>query len=159
MTFRDHDRPDSLLRRRMLTAAAALGLARALPTDAAPFGLPDIPELVAMLGGRTPKSDRLTLDMPRIADDGFAVPTRIVLAGPFAAGVQARTLALFSERNPVRTMFVIDYAVAPPRIELETRVRLNGTQRIVAVTLMSDDTAYTAVADVIVAASACIDGT
>lgn len=159
MTRRDHDRPDSMPRRRVLTAAAALGLARALPVDAAPFGLPDIPELVAMLGGRTPKSDRLTLDLPRIADDGFAVPARIVLAGPLAAGVQVRTLALFSERNPVRTMLFIDYAVAPPRLELETRVRLNGTQRIVAATLMSDDSIYTAIADVIVAASACIDGT
>jgi sulfur-oxidizing protein SoxY len=158
MMQHDRDRPDAL-RRRLLGGAVALGLAPVLPVSAAPFGLPDIPELVAMLGGRTPKSDRLTLELPRIADDGYSVPARIALSGPFAAGVQARTIALFSERNPVRTMFVFDYSVGPPRIEIETRVRLNGTQRIVAAVLMSDDTFYTAVAEVVVASSACIDGT
>jgi predicted secreted protein len=56
-------------------------------------------------------------------------------------------------------MMVIEYPVPVARFEVETRVRLNGTQQIVAVALLSDETAYTAAAEVIVAASACMDGT
>jgi sulfur-oxidizing protein SoxY len=152
-------RSTSPQRRKILTSAAALAALHALPGRAAPLGLPDIPELVVMLGGRTPRTDRLVLDLPRIADDGSAVPTRLLLPGPFAPGTHLRTLALFSERNPVRTMMMVEFPAPVARIEFETRIRLNGSQRIVAVAMLADDTVHTAVADIIVAASACVDGT
>ena len=151
--------PASPRRRRVLAGGAALAALRALPGRAAPFGLPDIPELAAMLGGRAPRSERLVLDMPRIAEDGSAVPARLELPGPFAPGAHPATLALFSERNPVRTMAVLEYPLPVARVEFETRVRLNGSQRIVAVAMLADGTVYTAVTEVIDAASACLDGT
>jgi sulfur-oxidizing protein SoxY len=45
------------------------------------------------------------------------------------------------------------------RVEVESRVRLAGTQRVAAVATLADGTLYAATADVIVTVSACIDGT
>ena len=101
----------------------------------------------------------LVLELPRLADDGNTVPVRLMLPGPFAAGAPVRTLALFSERNPVRTIIVVDYPLAVARVVFETRIRLAGSQRIVGVAVLADQTVYVAVAAIEVAASACVDGT
>jgi sulfur-oxidizing protein SoxY len=150
--------PLSPRRRRVLAGAAALAAARALPVSAAAPSLPDIADLKAMLAGRTPQTGRLVLDLPRIAEDGNTVPAKIVLPGPFAPNAGVRTLALFSERNPVRTIFALDYPVPVARVEFETRIRLAGTQRLVALAALADNTVHVAVAEVEVAASACVDG-
>jgi sulfur-oxidizing protein SoxY len=145
-------------RRRVLAGAAALAALRVLPVRAAAPALPEIPEFTAMLAGRTPRLERLVFDLPRIAENGNAVPARVVLPGPFAAGAHVRTLALFSERNPVRTIIALDYPVPVGRVEFETRIRLAGTQRLVALAALADNTVYAAVAEVEVAGSACLDG-
>ena len=44
------------------------------------------------------------------------------------------------------------------RVEVDTRVRLAGTQRLVAVAVMSDATVYASVAEVVVTLAACLDG-
>ena len=150
--------PPSKTRRRVLAGAAAAAALRAVPLHAAVAGLPDIPELTIMLAGRTPRRERLSLELPRIAEDGNTVPSRITLPGPFAPNAPLVKLALFSERNPVRTIIALDYPVPVSRVEFETRVRLAGTQRLVALALLADQTAYVAVAEVEVAASACVDG-
>ena len=83
----------------------------------------------------------------------------IVVDGPFAPGPYVRTIGLFSQRNPVPEMAVFQFPVPLERVEIESRVRLAGTQRIVAVATMSDGVLYAAGADVIVTIDACMDGT
>ena len=157
--FRRFPPPASPPRRRVLAGAVALAAWPALPLRAASPSLPDIPELAAFLAGRQPRLERLVLDVPRLADDGNAVPARLALPGPFLPGAQVRTLALFSERNPVPTIMVLDYPLPVPRVEFETRIRLAGTQRLVAVAVLADNSVYAAVAEVEVSSSACLDGT
>jgi sulfur-oxidizing protein SoxY len=43
-------------------------------------------------------------------------------------------------------------------VEIDSRVRLAGSQKVVAVAVMSDATLYAAAADVIVTIAACLDG-
>jgi sulfur-oxidizing protein SoxY len=150
--------PASTTRRRVLAGAVAAVALRAVPLRAAAAGLPEIPELTIMLAGRTPKHERLVLEVPRIAEDGNTVPAKITLPGPFAPDAPLVKLALFSERNPVRTIIALDYPVPVARVELETRIRLAGTQQLVALAMLADQTIYVAVAEVEVAASACLDG-
>jgi len=154
-------RPPSVAisRRRLCAGATALMAWRSLPLQAASPELPDIPELSALLAGRAPRVARLQLDVPRIADDGNAVPVRLAVPGPFAAGMHVRTLALFAERNPVRTVVVVDFPQPVGRAEFETRIRLAGTQRVVAIAALANDEVLAATTEVVVAASACLDGT
>jgi len=151
--------PRSLPRRRALQAGAALVAARLLPAGAASMDdLPGVREFTEYLAGRTAQFGRLALDIPRLADNGNAIPLRIAMRGPFAAGAELRTVRLYSERNPVPLMARFDFAVPPAKAELDTRIRLAGTQRIVAVAELANGDLHAAFADVAVTVSACLDG-
>lgn len=126
------------------------------PTALAPDALPDIAALRALLAGRAPRWERVRLEMPAFADNGQAVPARIAMSGPFAP-VAPQAIHLFSERNPVAEMAVFEFPLAPDRIEIDTRVRLAGSQRIVAIAVMSDATVYAGAADVEVTIAGCLD--
>ena len=56
-------------------------------------------------------------------------------------------------------MAVFEFPVAVDRAEVDSRVRLATTQRIVAVATMSDGALYAAAAEVIVTIAGCMDGT
>jgi sulfur-oxidizing protein SoxY len=142
-----------------MQGAGALALSALLPKAAADIAPPAIPALAAFLAGRSPLWERLRLDLPALADNGQAVPMRLTMPGPFAPGPTVRAIHLFSEVNPVPDMAVFEFPLAPDRLEIDTRIRLAGSQRVVAVAVMSDGALYAAAAEVIVTLAACLDGT
>lgn len=146
-------------RRRLLQATGALAATRLFPAIAADDPLPVFAELTEHLAGRVPKLERLALELPRVADNGNAVSMKVTMRGPFAPGMHVRSIALFAQKNPYPKMAEFEFVVPTSRVEIESRVRLAGTQRVVAVATMADDTLYAAYADVAVTFSACIDGT
>ena len=146
-------------RRRFLQGAALVALAPVLPRPAHAVELPSIPALASFLAGRTPRVERLHLELPRLADNGLVVPMRIRVDGPFAPGPHVRAVRLFSEANPVPDMAVFEFPAALERIELDARIRLASTQNIVAIAEMTDGTLYAAVSEVVVTIAGCMDGT
>ena len=52
-------------------------LLRVTPVRAAADELPQVAELADWLAGRVPRFGRLVLDIPRLADNGNAIPLRI----------------------------------------------------------------------------------
>jgi len=44
-------------------------------------------------------------------------------------------------------------------VEIESRVRLAGSQRVAAVAVLADGTVHASTADVVVLLAACLDGT
>jgi sulfur-oxidizing protein SoxY len=119
---------------------------------------PVVEAYVKFLAGRRATAGRLVLDIPRIADNGNVVPVRIAMPGPFATGTAVKSIHLFSEKNPVPQMAVFHFPVPVARVEVESRVRLAGTQRVAAVATMADGSLFSATADIVVTVSACIDG-
>jgi len=158
MTTRLELRP-SRTRRRLLQSAAAVALVPWLPANAAADELPEIPALAAFLAGRKPRLARVHLTLPQLADNGQTVPMKVSVDGPFAPGPRVTAINLFSEANPVPEMAVFEFPVAVDRAEVDSRVRLATTQRIVAVATMSDGALYAAAAEVIVTIAGCMDGT
>ena len=146
-----------LIRRRLLQGTAALALSRALPSIAAPEP-PDIPLLTQLLAGRSPRWERLRLELPALADNGLTVPMKLTMPGPFAPGPTVQAIHLFSEKNPVPDMAVFEFPVPVEKIEIDSRVRLAGSQKVVAVAVMSDAALYAAMAEVVVTIAACLDG-
>ena len=109
--------------------------------------------------GRVPRFGRLVLDIPRLADNGNAIPLRISLTGLVAPGAELRSIRLYSEKNPVPLMAHFEFPVPPARADADARVRLAGTQRIAAIAELANGDLHAAVADVDVTISACLDGT
>ena len=136
--------------------ALAAPLATLLPTARAQE-LPSLPALTALLAGRVPRWERLRVELPLFADNGQAVPIRLLLPGPFAPGPTLQSIHLLSERNPVADMAVFEFPLAPTKVEVDARVRLAGTQRVLAIALMSDGGVYAASADVEVTIAGCLD--
>ena len=151
----------SMSRRRLLQSAGAWALASPLLAGASAAvaqQMPAIPALTSFLAGRSPRWERLRLELPALADNGQAVPMRLTMAGPFAPGPALKSIHLYSEVNPVPEMAVFEFPSPPPKVEIDSRIRLAGSQRVVAVALMSDGALFAAVAEVVVTIAACLDG-
>ena len=147
--------PAGVRRRAFVAVAAALPL---LPGTVQAEDDPEVAAFKAFVGNRTVRGGRLKLDVPRIADNGNVVPVKITMPGPFASGAEVRSIHLFSEKNPVAQMAVFHFPVPVQRIDLESRVRLAGSQRLAAVATLADGSLFSATADIVVTVSACLDG-
>jgi sulfur-oxidizing protein SoxY len=155
-----HPYPSAGLSRRRVLQAAGAALAAPLIARTGAVqaqSLPALPALDALLAGRTPRWERLRLEMPLFADNGQAVPMHLSLSGPFTPGSTPQSIHLFSERNPVPEMAVFEFPAPPDRVEIDSRVRLAGAQRVVAIAVMSDATTYAASAAVEVTIAGCLD--
>lgn len=145
-------------RRRLLIGA---GLACATPLARAQAqaqpGWPAIPALAALLGGRLLQPGRVTLDIPKLADNGNSVPLTITVDSPMTERDRVVAIHLFSERNPRPRMASIALGPDAGRAQVATRLRLAGTQHIVAVAEMADGALWGAATEVIVTQSACAD--
>jgi len=146
----------AITRRRFVQGAAALA---AVGLRSAHAALPSIPSLEAWLAGRTPRFERIKLNIPALADNGFAVPMRVMVEGPFAPGPYVKAIRLFSETNPVPDMAVFEFPQPVERVEIESRIRLAGTQQVVAAAEMTDGRVYAMSTEVIVTLAGCMDGT
>jgi sulfur-oxidizing protein SoxY len=152
--------PNAISRRRLLRSAGAIAIAAPLAglvRHASAQTLPALPVLNSLLAGRIPRWERLRLEMPMFADNGQAVPIRLSMPGPFAPGPTVQAIHLFSERNPVPDMAVFEFPAPPLKLEVDARVRLAGSQRVLAIAVMSDGTTYAAGADVEVTIAGCLD--
>ena len=150
-------RGPKISRRRLFQRVGALLIASRLPAARAGPELPPIPALTSFLAGRSPRWERLRLELPPLADNGQAVPMRLSLPGPFASGSMLQAIHLFSEKNPVPEMAVFEFLSPTAKVEVESRVRLAGAQYVVAVAVMSDDVLYADAAQVLVTIAGCLD--
>jgi sulfur-oxidizing protein SoxY len=115
--------------------------------------------LVKKVTGASAKRGRVTLELPVLADNGNSVPMKVSVQSPMSAEDHVKTLRLLSERNPETQMAVFHLGPRAGVAEISSRVRLAGSQRVVALAEMSDGSSWIGTADVVVTLSACIDGT
>ena len=88
---------------------------------------PEVAAYKAFVGARAVRTERLVLDIPRIADNGNLVPVRIALPGPFAPGAEVKSIHLFSQKNPVAQMAVFHFPVPVGRVEVESTALVRGS--------------------------------
>ena len=110
-------------------------------------------------GGVAAKHGRVRLVLPLLADNGNSVEMKVSVDSPMSAADHVKSLRLLSERNPERDMAVFHLGPRAGVAEVQSRVRLAGSQRVVALAEMSDGSWWMDTADVVVTLSACIDGT
>jgi sulfur-oxidizing protein SoxY len=143
-------------RRRFLSLLASLAagwLPLAARAQADPFA-----DLVRELTGGAPVSrGRVTIETPLLADNGHSVPLRLRVESPMTAAQHVRSIALLSEKNPRPLIARFKFAAGAGRAEVATRVRLNGSQRLLAVAQLSDGSYWSGGVEVVVTESACLD--
>ena len=127
-------------RRRFLAAAVASALPLPVPAQEA-------------------KRGRVKLELPLLVDNGNSVPLKVRVESPMTEADHVVRLTLISERNPERQMAVFHFRPNAGIAEITTRVRLAGSQRVIALAEMSDGSKWMDEVQTVVTLSACIDGT
>lgn len=112
--------------------------------------------IAAFTGGRTPQPGRVRLDMSTLVENGNAVPVTLSMDDGVTVP-QLRSLALFNERNPQRDVVRFRFGPAAGQAWAATRIRLATSQKLVAVALMEDGSAFSHTVDVVVTLAACIE--
>ena len=103
--------------------------------------------IAAFTGGARPLDGGVLLDVPEIADNGGAVEVRVAAEG-------ARRIALFADGNPNPGVAVFAFGrLAPPAATI--RIRLAGSQTLIAVAEMADGTFRKASQPIIVTVGGC----
>jgi sulfur-oxidizing protein SoxY len=136
-------------------AATSLLVSRATRARADPLA----PLLQKLTGGAPIGEGRVTVETPRLADNGHSVPLKVSVESPMTAGDYVRSVTLLSERNPRPVMASFHLGPHAGRAVVATRVRLNGTQRVRVVAQLSDGSFWSGSAEVEVTESACLDAT
>jgi sulfur-oxidizing protein SoxY len=100
---------------------------------------------------------RVTLEIPRLADNGNSVPLKVRVESPMSAADHVTSITLLSDRNPRPVLATFRFGPRAGHPVVSTRVRLNGSQRVTAIARMSDGSLWSAQAPVEVTESACLD--
>ena len=143
-----------------LAAAGSLSLAPALTRAQSEAGpnLLTLQQMTAALVGNAPlRNMGVRLELPALADNGYVVPLRVAVASPMTATDHVTRIWLLSPRNPVTRMAVFHLGPWSGRAEIATRVRLAGTQGVVALARLSNGEFLYAQTEVVVTESACLD--
>ena len=155
-------RPNRLSRRRVLVGLlGSLGcllvpLGKARSADALPEKL--VPLIRQATGGVLPQVGRVSLTLPTLAESGHSVRLRVRVESPMTPQAHVKRIHIFSEKNPRPVIARFSLGPRAGRAEVHTRIRLAGTQQVVAVAIMNDGTAWMASAEVVVTAAACVEG-
>jgi sulfur-oxidizing protein SoxY len=98
------------------------------------------------------------LELPPVAENGNSVAVTVKIESAMTSAEHVRTLRLISETNPVRDMAVFYLGPHSGRAEVSSRIRLNGTQTVVAIAELSDGSFWSAAVRIEVREAACTDG-
>ena len=106
-------------------------------------------------GERPLRQGRLTIKLPTLAESGNSVPISVMVESPMSPTDRVVRLSIFSTRNPRPLIATVTFGPSAGRAAFTTNIRLNGTQDVIAVAEMSDDSLWTAQGRVLVTVGAC----
>jgi sulfur-oxidizing protein SoxY len=143
------------MKRREFLAGLAGSLA--LPGAARAQVDPLDPLVWVITDGAPVRKGKVRLVLPQLADNGNSVPIQITVDSPMTAADHVQSIHLYSERNPVRNMANFYLGPRAGKAEVNSRVRLAGSQRVTAVAKLSDGSFWYDAAPIVVTLSACLD--
>jgi sulfur-oxidizing protein SoxY len=139
-----------------LVGSLLLPLLNVRPALAVPEKL--TPFIRKATGGALPQTGRVKLTLPPLAESGNSVPLKVQVESPMTAEAYVKSIHILSEKNPKPVIARFYLGPRAGRAEVSTRVRLAGTQQVIAVAVMNDGSSWLATAEVVVTAAACIEG-
>jgi sulfur-oxidizing protein SoxY len=145
------------LTRRVAVARLGAGCAvLALPPLCARAGETETMSAIRdIFGDVTPKTGRITLELPPLAESGNSVPLRVSIDSPMTEADHVRRVCIFANRNPRPLIATVIFAPQAGKAAFSTTLRLSGTQDVIAMAELSDGTIWTEQAPVMVTVGAC----
>jgi len=153
-----HLQPAALGRRKALARAGGYGLAAIIGVLAArdAAATPDAAkEWLAALAKGAPRQGMVTLQAPEIAENGNAVPVTVSVESEMTATSYVKALHVAADGNPNPGVASFSFTPLAGKAEVQLRVRIARTQKLVAVAEMSDGSVYMASREVKVTIGGC----
>lgn len=144
--------PTLLNRRSLLALAGAAAVCAPLPVRAQGSGAwRRVPEIVALIGDVEPVEGGIALDLPFVSENGDAVPLSVAVEAE-----DVRTVHIFAPANPAPQVASFHFTALSPEAAVETRIRLNESQTVIALAFTGDGTVLVAEREVRVTVSGCL---
>ncbi|MBL4614950.1 MAG: thiosulfate oxidation carrier protein SoxY [Magnetovibrio sp.] len=141
-------------RRQALKAAGAGVLALGFASTAHATPESAAAKLAELAGSAGSMSDKVTITLPEIAENGATVPVGITVDSPMTADNYVKQIHVFAEGNP--SPETISFNMTPTgKAEVSTRIRLGKTQNVVVAAVMNDGSVLTAKKEVKVTIGGC----
>lgn len=113
--------------------------------------------LEKITGGAPLRNGRVRLEIPALADNGNSVSLRVVVDSPMTPADHVKSLHLVAPKNPRPGVASFFFGAGAGKPQLTTRIRLSGSQGVMAIAAMSDGSFWSATTEVAVTVSACWD--
>jgi len=111
--------------------------------------------VMKLIGGKKPTEGKISFDLPQIAENGNTVPVGVTVESPMTADNYVKSVHLFADGNPAPGVASLHFTPMSGKASAATRMRLAGTQNVVAVAEMSDGSVYRAQQEVKVTIGGC----
>ena len=108
-----------------------------------------------LVGEGAIKEGKIKLDLPEIAENGRTVPVGVMVDSPMTDGDHVKSLHLFAEKNPSADVASLHFSPAMGEAKAALRIRLGGTQNVIAIAEMSDGSLYTSKQQIKVTIGGC----
>lgn len=134
-----------------LVAGPRFAAARVPPVDETAFAA----TLKEAIGAGTPQRGRIAIVLPPIAESGNSVPLTVNVESPMTEQDYVKRIVVLANRNPRPLLMTAHLGPRAGRASFSTKVRLNGTQTVMALAQMSDGSLWIEEVDVTVTIGAC----
>ena len=110
-----------------------------------------------IVGEANVRTGKVRLDIPPLVENGNTVPMTVSVEGPMTAEAYVKSIYVFNEKNPQPNIGNFYLGPRAGRAQVSTRIRLADSQKVTAIARLSDDTFWSATADVVVTLAACTE--
>nr|VFJ90214.1 MAG: sulfur-oxidizing protein SoxY [Candidatus Kentron sp. LFY] len=95
-------------------------------------------------GGKAPTEGKVSIELPKIAENGNTVPIVVSVESPMTDRDYVKAIHVLAEENPNPDVATFHLTPMSGKAWVKGRIRLAKTQKVVAVTEMSDGAMYIA---------------
>ena len=150
----------NITRRDVLAAGGAAAMAAALPAPAqAQMGVPGQMDAAirSVFGEAVIRKGKVVLDLPPLVENGNTVPMTVSVDSPMTQENYVKAIHVFNEKNPQANVISVRLSPRAGKAAISTRMRLAGTQKLMAIAELSDGSYWSDTQEVIVTLAACLE--
>jgi len=145
-----------ITRREVLKTSGAVALGAALPAHAHALGQMET-AIRRVVGEAEIRKGKVTLDLPPLVENGNTVPMSVSVDSPMTKDSYVKAIHVFNEKNPQANVISVQLSPRAGKAAISTRMRLAGTQKLMAIAELSDGSYWSDTQEVIVTLAACLE--
>ena len=150
------DKTQHIDRRQLLASAGGMIAITSMPLSAWAAQEDLDRARLELFGDRAVREGRVTVKLPPIAENGHSVALSVSVDSPMTEADYVKRIAILSPRNPLATIAVFHLTQQSGVAHVSTRIRMSGTQRIIAIAEMNDGSLWSGGMETLVTLAACV---